>query len=164
MNSPLWLQISNQIRDDGKPKQHGIKSEDSEAREGEDDTVSVNTEASESSNETEAQYQTKSGRGVRQPTQLTTTKLGKWGMGVSAAKIWLMQAYQLNDDADEVHLIGATGEGFTHTTELHVMNYKQAMQSVDAAAWQVEVDKEHDRMIKNWGCYLKVPFQKEHGS
>ena len=29
------------------------------------------------------------------------------------------------------------------------MNYKQAMQSADAPAWQVEVDKEHDRMIKN---------------
>jgi hypothetical protein len=68
---------------------------------------------------------------------------------MSAAEIWLMQAEQLNDSADEVHLIGATGEGFTHTTELHVMNYKQAMQSADAAAWQVEVDKEHDCMIKN---------------
>ena len=46
-------------------------------------------------------------------------------------------------------MIGATGEGFTHTTELHVMNYKKAMSGKDADEWQVEVDKEHERMVKN---------------
>lgn len=34
-------------------------------------------------------------------------------------------------------------------SELHVMNYNQAMASVDATEWQVEVDKEHDRIVKN---------------
>jgi hypothetical protein len=29
------------------------------------------------------------------------------------------------------------------------MNYKQAMASADAAEWQVEVDKEHEQMVKN---------------
>ena len=34
-------------------------------------------------------------------------------------------------------------------SELHVMNHKQATASADAAEWQVEVDKEQDRMVKN---------------
>jgi hypothetical protein len=29
------------------------------------------------------------------------------------------------------------------------MNYKQAMASAEAGEWQVEVDKEHERMVKN---------------
>lgn len=32
--------------------------------------------------------------------------------------------------------------------ELQVLNHMQAMASADAAKWQVEVDKEHDRMVK----------------
>ena len=53
------------------------------------------------------------------------------------------------DLKSELSLIGATGAGFNHTSELHVMNYKQEMASADAAEWQVEVDKEHERMVKN---------------
>ena len=36
------------------------------------------------------------------------------------------------------------------------MNYKQAMTSADASQWQVEVDKEHDRMVQH-GVWDIVP-------
>ena len=55
-----------------------------------------------------------------------------------------MQAKLGHDMTPKVTLIGATGEGFLHTTELHVMNYKQAIAGKDTKEWQVEVDKEHE--------------------
>jgi hypothetical protein len=30
-----------------------------------------------------------------------------------------------------------------------MMNYKQAMASADAAEWHVDIDKDHERMVKN---------------
>ena len=56
------------------------------------------------------------------------------------------------ETASEVALIGAIGKGFTHTTELHVMNYKQAVSAKDASEWQVEVDKEDEWMEQNGVC------------
>ena len=66
------------------------------------------------------------------------------GFEMTAAKIWLLQLEASLDLKSELSLIGATGVGFNHTYELHMMNYKQAMASADAAEWQVEVDKEHE--------------------
>eukprot|EP00804_Cyclotella_cryptica_P002709 CCRYP_009620-RA/>CCRYP_009620-RA protein AED:0.39 eAED:-0.09 QI:0/0/0/0.5/1/1/2/0/355 len=71
------------------------------------------------------------------------------GSDMSTAELRLMQFKAGLDLKPKLSLIGATGVGLSHTSELHVMNYKQAMASVDAAVWQVEVDKEHDRMVKN---------------
>jgi hypothetical protein len=68
---------------------------------------------------------------------------------MTAAKISLMQLEASLDLKSELSFIGAAGTAFTHTSELQVMNYKQAMTYADAAQWQVEVDKEHDRMVKN---------------
>jgi hypothetical protein len=51
---------------------------------------------------------------------------------------------------DEVNCIGAgIGGGFVNTKELHVMKFKQAMESKDAKQWERAVDEEHDRMIKH---------------
>jgi hypothetical protein len=142
-----------------------IKSEFDEAKEGDDE--SVVTEASADSNKSNNQTAaggttTRFGRQVKAPVQLTAEKLGEW----AAAEIRLMQAEQAvhEDDVEaEITLIGATGEGFSHTSELQVMNYKQAMASKDAAAWQVEVDKEHQRMVDNdvWEVIPKSEVPKD---
>ena len=56
------------------------------------------------------------------------------------------------DLAPELSQIGTTGRGFKNMSDLHVMNYKQAMASVEASEWQVEVDKEHDGMVLHGVC------------
>ena len=43
----------------------------------------------------------------------------------------------------ELALVGAgIGGGFANTNELKVMNYKEAMQSPDRAAWEEEIENE----------------------
>ena len=111
---------------------------ESEAREGEDDDVV--TEASDSDNE--AKTTTRSG--------IMVCMCKKYdGFEMTAAEIWLLQLEVSLDLKSGLSLIGATGAGFNHTSELHAMNYKQAMASADAVKWQVEGDKEHERMVKN---------------
>jgi hypothetical protein len=105
-----------------------------EAREGIDDDT-VNTEASNSESSKQSVVKTRSGRQVKFPRKYD-------GFEMTAAEIRLIQLEQMNETTSEVSLIGATGEGFSHTTELHVMNYKQAMLSKEANDWQIEVDKE----------------------
>ncbi len=63
---------------------------------------------------------------------------------MTAAEIQLMQVEASLDLAPELSLIGATGTRFKNMSDVHVMNFKQAMASADASDWQVEVDKEHD--------------------
>jgi hypothetical protein len=111
---------------------------ESEAREGEDDDAVTET----SDSNTKAKTPTRSVRMARMPKKYN-------GFKMMAAEIWLLQLEASLDLKSELSLIGATGAGFNHTTELHVMNYKQAKASADAAEWQVEVDKEHERMVKN---------------
>jgi hypothetical protein len=46
--------------------------------------------------------------------------------------------------------VGAgVGGGFDHTTELHVVKYRDAMASGDATQWSRAVEEEHDRMVDN---------------
>ena len=53
-------------------------------------------------------------------------------------------------DSDELGCVGAgIGGGFDHTSELHVMKFKQAMKSVDKENWEKAVDEEHERMVKH---------------
>jgi hypothetical protein len=135
-----------------------INSESDKAKEGDDE--SVVTEASVDSSKSNNQMATgrtttRFGQQVKAPVQLTTKKLGEW----AAAEICLMQAEQAVHEDDvkaEIARIGATGEGFSHTLELQVMNYKQA-------AWQVEVDKEHQRMVDNdvWEVIPKSEVPKD---
>ena len=48
----------------------------------------------------------------------------------------------------EIHLVGATGHNYGNTAELNVMNYKQAMASVDKKEWDKAIKVEHDKMKK----------------
>ena len=51
-----------------------------------------------------------------------------------------------DDNNVEFLLVGAgIGGGFTHTSELKVMNYCDAMASEDAKDWKVEVGEERRR-------------------
>ena len=50
----------------------------------------------------------------------------------------------------EFALIGsALGGGFENTTELHVLNFREAMASSDKDKWMRAMEEEHDRMIKH---------------
>ena len=118
-----------------------------EAREGDDDTeVTEASNDSASSKEREVEIKTKSGRVTKKPFWMTNKNIP---FDVSAAELRLLQAEQMHEDDGEIALVGATGVGFSHTSELKVMNYKEAMNSDSAAKWQVEVDKEHKRMVDN---------------
>ena len=58
-------------------------------------------------------------------------------------------------DSDELGCVGAgVGSGFDHTSELHVMKFKQAMKSADKENWEKAVNEEHERMVKHkvWRC------------
>ena len=127
---------------DSENNEESVKSE---TREGEDED-SIDTNLTEISELEEEKYVTRYGRVVQPRDFYTDTSMLK---EVTAADLRLKQAGRDHDLKSELALIGATGEGFTHTTELHVMNYKQAMSGKDAEEWQVEVDKEHERMVKN---------------
>ena len=57
----------------------------------------------------------------------------------------------------EVGLIGAAlGGGFDHTSELRVMNYKQAMATPDTPYWEEAVDEEHQKMVQ-YGVFKEIP-------
>ena len=54
-----------------------------------------------------------------------------------------------DDGFYEISNVGAgIGGGFTHSSELKTLNYKQAMASKDTCKWKKEIKKEHERMLK----------------
>ena len=52
------------------------------------------------------------------------------------------------DVVGEVYLVGATGHSYGNTSELNVLNYKQAMETVDKKEWNRAIKVEHDKMVK----------------
>jgi hypothetical protein len=103
------------VTSDGDDELPALKVE-SEAKEGEDDDAV--TEASDSDNE--AKTTNRSDRMVCMPKKYD-------GFEMTTAEIWLLQLEASLDLKSELSLIGATGAGFNHMSELHVMNNKQAM-------------------------------------
>jgi len=77
---------------------------------------------------------------------------------VSAAETNYFAALSELDNYEfEVMAVGAgIGGGFGHTSELQVMNFKQAMKSQDAEAWKVEVENEHERMTTRHNVWEPV--------
>ena len=53
-----------------------------------------------------------------------------------------------NDGESEFSLVGATGTSYGTTAELKVMNYHQAMKTVDRKEWQQAIRVEHGKMQK----------------
>ena len=101
--------------DDNQP----VKLE-SDAREGDDEDDAV-TEASDSDDKPAVKTCS-----VRMPKKYD-------GFEMTAAEIRLLQVEASLDLGLELSLIGATGTRFKNTSDLHVMNYKQAMASEDAS-------------------------------
>jgi len=68
------------------------------------------------------------------------------------------------EEVDKVHLqeyacVGAgIGGGFQNTKELHVMKYKEAMNTLDKIEWEGAVEKEHQNM-KVYGVWTPVRLQ-----
>ena len=64
----------------------------------------------------------------------------------------MLVAATLADETGEIFLVGATGLNYGNTAELNVMNYKQAMATVDKDEWNKAIKVEHDKMVKyRWG-------------
>ena len=68
-------------------------------------------------------------------------------------------AATLADETGGGFLVGATGYSCGNTAELNVMNYKQAMATVDQKEWNRAIKVEHDKMAK-YNIY-KVINQKD---
>ena len=61
---------------------------------------------------------------------------------------YMLVAATLADETGEIFLVGATGHNYENTTELNVMNYKQAMATVNKEKWNKAIKVEHDKMVK----------------
>jgi hypothetical protein len=82
--------------------------------------------------------------------QVMTQLPGQWDIGCNTAM--------------EIALIGAAlGGGFENTNELHVLNYKEAMEGPNKAQWTKAVVEEHDRMVKMgvWKAAPRRNFQRD---
>ena len=97
---------------------------------------------------------TRSGRVIKPVDRLIesmTTSIGEY-RGTNAALKFLESISdhsQYDAAAAELALVGAgIGGGYENTSELRVMNYKEAMSSKDAAGWKVEVGEEKKRFDK----------------
>jgi hypothetical protein len=65
-------------------------------------------------------------------------------------------------DAECAFIGAALGGGFDNTTELHVMNYKEAMEPDDNEKWLEAMKEEHEHMVKNkvWKAILPLEVPK----
>eukprot|EP00984_Skeletonema_dohrnii_P022812 scaffold11917_cov69-Skeletonema_dohrnii-CCMP3373.AAC.2 len=82
--------------------------------------------------------------------------------GITAADFQYMQQ-MIEDDAqaDIMGVEAGVGGGFTNTAVLHVLNYKQTMESEDREEWKKELScKENLPMEKSYR-YIEVPQEWE---
>ena len=146
-------------------------------RQSEDENSEESEEESESEDEEEPKNvfnevnestgATRSGRTFREPEEPERGTL-RSGRAFRETDLMLTPAeskfyrrlHELNELSvvqHEVGLIGAAlGGGFEHTSELKVMNYKQAMATPDAPYWEEAVDEEHQKMVQ-YGVFKEIP-------
>jgi hypothetical protein len=68
------------------------------------------------------------------------------------------QYYKMMRESGKFAFVGAgLGGGFTNTSDLHAMKYKEAMASSNCNKWQKAVNEEHKRMLKHnvWNPVLR---------
>ena len=69
------------------------------------------------------------------------SKIACVAMGLGSTRI---------SNVDELGCVGAgLGGGFNHTSELHVMKFKQAMRLTDKEQWMKAINEVHERMRKH---------------
>ena len=61
---------------------------------------------------------------------------------------YMLVAATVKDINGEVYLVGATGHSYGNTSELNVMNYKQAMETKRKKEWNKAIKVEHEKMVK----------------
>ena len=104
---------------------------------------------------------TRSGRRVQTPRRLTT----ETGMAAAAAEASncttasteaeetchaTMHHTNADNDKPEIACVGAgLGGGFTHTSELRPMKFKEAVAGPESDEWRDAVEEEFDRVIKH---------------
>ena len=97
---------------------------------------------------------TRIGRVIKKPIRMDLG-LNEATMNYFASLAELEQAEVLGISAVENQFmeyanVGAgVGGGFENTNELKPMKYEQAINGPDGEAWKIEIDNEHDRMVKN---------------
>ena len=60
----------------------------------------------------------------------------------------MLVATTLADETKEVFLVGTTKHNYGDTTELNVMNYSQAIATVDKEEWNKAIKVKHDKLVK----------------
>ena len=79
-------------------------------------------------------------------------------LGINENEVKVLQI--LNDSVSEYINIGAgVGGGFTHTNELRMMKYHEAINGPDGKKWKAKVKTEHRRMAKS-GVFEKVKLSE----
>jgi hypothetical protein len=109
------------------------------------------TKEEENEDKDEAIKTTCSGRAVTKLTHLIeeygASGYDNYLIGSTEAE---QQYYKIMCKSNEFAFVGAgLGGGFTNTSELHVMKYKEAMASSNCDKWQKAVDEEHEKMLKH---------------
>lgn len=60
----------------------------------------------------------------------------------------LVPAILKEKDSDEYSLVGATGTNYGSTNKLQVMNYREAMATVNCEKWEKAIKLKHKKMVK----------------
>jgi cobalamin biosynthesis protein CobT len=82
--------------------------------------------------------------------------------GITAADLQYMQQMIEDDVQADIMGVGAgVGGGFTNTAELHVLNYKQTMESEDREEWKKELSCKENFLMEKRYRYIEVPQEWE---
>lgn len=126
--------------------------------------VSVASSKEEAKEVSAARDQTRSGYVIQAPQRLIEEMSGLSLERAAGVVNWGDCLLKVYDQVYEIAMVGAgIGGGFTHSSELNVLNYKKAMKSTDMdelAKWIKGMDEEHARFLLNdvWVVVLKGDF------
>jgi len=127
------------------------------------DAVEVPSEG-ESQENTTPGTTTRTGRTVNQPSWMKEYEVGAYQIGLTPAEerfySHMRELNELSLFAPETAFVGsATGQGFTHTSELRTMKYNEAMKTPDKPHWDDAVAEEH-RKFEAYQAWKEVDRDK----
>jgi len=160
---------TNDDDDETDEEEDGTDDDNDEIDEEEDETDDEEDKEEEGSNDEkdneeddkEEPAKTKSGRRSSAPNGLSKTcDFGGGGMLQATIKYddQLTEAEkQYYSTMNEICNVGAAlGGGFTHTSELGPMKYKEVMAGAEKGGWKKKIGEEYERMVK-YGVWREVP-------
>ena len=100
------------------------------------------------------------GRVIRRPNRLVETNTAAVNAEDVSGYLKMIRGVNENEfEKEEFCAVGAgIGGGFTHTTELKVLKFDEAVNGPDKENWYKAIAEEHERFVKN-GCFEEVPVK-----